>query len=157
MLVIRLQRTGRKGSAQFRIVVQDKRRTPKSGKVVQLLGNYDPHTKELKLDNEKAELFLKNGAQPSKRVTSLLLQAKVKLPKWVIKKAPLKKKQIKFPEKRRSTRPAEAKEALVDEVKPVESEQPAVVEEVPVTEDKAAEVEQSQAVVKKEESTPAEE
>ena len=131
MLVIRLQRTGRKGSAQFRIVVQDKRRTPKSGKVVQLLGNYDPHTKELKLDNEKAELFLKNGAQPSERVTRLLVQAKVKLPKWVITKAPLKKKQIKFPEKRRSTMPEEAKEAPVSEDKTVEPEQPeAVVEEV---------------------------
>lgn len=44
MLVIRLQRTGRKGHAQFRVVVQDSRRTPSSGRVVALLGSYNPHS-----------------------------------------------------------------------------------------------------------------
>ncbi len=45
MLAIRMQRTGRKGSAQFRVVVQDSRKTPTSGNIVALVGNYDPHAK----------------------------------------------------------------------------------------------------------------
>ena len=79
MLVIRLQRTGRKKLANFRIVVQDSRRTPSSGKVAAYLGSYDPHTKKLILDKEKVEFYLKNGAQPSERVVSLLQNEKIAL------------------------------------------------------------------------------
>ena len=68
MLVIRMQRTGRKGHAQFRVVVQDSRRTPTSGRVVAALGHYNPHTKETSLNKEKATQYLNNGAQPSDRV-----------------------------------------------------------------------------------------
>ena len=55
MLVIRLQRTGRKGHAQFRVVVQDSRRTPSSGKIVAALGHYNPHNKEIVVNKEKAK------------------------------------------------------------------------------------------------------
>ena len=72
MLVIRLQRTGRKGHAQFRVVVQDSRRTPTSGKVVALLGTYNPHSKAVVLNKERAQHFLDHGAQPSDRVVVLL-------------------------------------------------------------------------------------
>ena len=65
MLVIRMQRTGRKGHAQFRVVVQDSRRTPTSGRIVAALGNFDPHTKTANLDKEKASFYLEHGAQPS--------------------------------------------------------------------------------------------
>ncbi|GAC1391436.1 MAG: 30S ribosomal protein S16 [Candidatus Saccharimonadales bacterium] len=84
MLAIRMQRTGRKGHAQFRVVVQDAHRTPSSGRVVTSLGHYDPHTKVVVLEKEKAELFLKNGARPSERVARLLLAEGIKLPKWVV-------------------------------------------------------------------------
>jgi small subunit ribosomal protein S16 len=106
MLVIRLQRTGRKGHAQFRVVVQDSRRTPTSGKIVASLGSYNPHTKTSTLDKEKAATYLNNGAQPSERVVRLLTAEGVKLPKWV--KAPAKKASaIKNLEKLRRNRPAE--------------------------------------------------
>ena len=72
MLVIRLQRTGRKGHAQFRVVVQDSRRTPTSGKIVAQVGTYDPHTKTLNLDKERAQHYLDHGAQPSDRVALIL-------------------------------------------------------------------------------------
>ena len=61
MLAIRMQRTGRKGHAMFRIVVQESRYTPKSGKVVAQLGSYDPHTKAVSVVKDKAEFYLKNG------------------------------------------------------------------------------------------------
>src|SRR5690606_13317112 len=83
MLVIRMQRTGRKGHAQFRVVVQDSRRTPTSGKIVALLGHFNPHTKETSLDKEKASFYLEHGAQPSERVVRLLKSQGIKLPSWV--------------------------------------------------------------------------
>lgn len=104
MLAIRMQRTGRKGHAMFRVIVQDSRRTPTSGKVVAYLGSYDPHTKSVVLDKEKAGSYLKNGAQPSGRAALLLKSEGVKLPAWV--KLPAKSKgEVRNPDKRRSTRP----------------------------------------------------
>jgi small subunit ribosomal protein S16 len=116
MLVIRLQRTGRKGHAQFRVVVQDSRRTPTSGKVVAQVGTYDPHGKAINLNKERAQAYLDHGAQPSPRVVSLLKSEGVKLPSWVTK-ADKKKSAIRNPEKLRRNRPAEPKaaEAPADE------------------------------------------
>ena len=110
MLVIRMQRTGRRGHAQFRVVVQDSRRTPTSGKIVAALGHFNPHTKETSLDKEKAAFYLEHGAQPSDRVVRLLQAEGVKLPKWVAVEA---KKQgtLRNPEKLRKNRPADAEPA----------------------------------------------
>ena len=114
MLTIRMQRTGRKGHAMFRVVVQDSRVTPTSGKVVALLGSYDPHAKTTTLDKEKAATFLKNGAQPSDRAARLLKSEGVKLPKWV--EIDTKKTgKLKNAEKLRKNRPAEPKEEAAAE------------------------------------------
>ena len=83
MLAIRMQRTGRKGLPHYRVVVQDSRRTPSSGRVVSSLGSYDPHTKELILNKEESQKYLNNGAQPSDRVAYLFKNNGVKLPSWV--------------------------------------------------------------------------
>lgn len=120
MLVIRLQRTGRKGHAMFRIVVQDSRRTPQSGKVIDRLGSYDPHAKKVILDKEKAQKFLDNGAQPSERAVTLLEKEGIKMPKWVVSKDK-KERATRNPEKRRSTTPKEEAPAEVEEVKAEES------------------------------------
>ena len=109
MLVIRLQRTGRKGHAQFRVVVQDSRRTPTSGKIVAQVGTYDPHTKTLNLDKERAQHYLNHGAQPSDRVVLILKKEGVKLPTWV--NDPAKKAgKLRNPEKLRRNKPEEPKE-----------------------------------------------
>lgn len=108
MLAIRMQRTGRKGHAMFRVVVQDARRTPTSGKVVAALGSYDPHAKTIILDKEKASFYLEHGAQPSDRVARLLKAEGVKLPGWA-KLESGKKGAVRNAEKRRSTRPEEPK------------------------------------------------
>lgn len=142
MLVIRMQRTGRKGHAQFRVVVQDSRRTPTSGRVVAALGHFNPHTKETSLDKEKASFYLEHGAQPSERVVRLLKAEGVKLPKWVTLPAG-KQRTVKNTDKLRKNRlvedaapevPATAEAA---EETPAETEQPA--EEVAVTEEKPTE------------------
>ena len=106
MLTIRMQRTGRSGTAMFRVVVQDSRQTPTSGKVVALLGNYNPHTKSLSVDKEKAAFYVEHGAQPSPRVARLLQAEGLKLPEWV-KVASSKQGKLRNPEKLRRNRPAE--------------------------------------------------
>src|ERR1700728_4369022 len=83
MLAIRMQRSGRKGHAMFRVVVQDARRTPTSGKLVAQLGSYDPHAKIIIVDVKKAQFYLDHGAQPSERVARLLKAEGIKLPNWV--------------------------------------------------------------------------
>lgn len=136
MLAIRMQRVGRKGHAQFRVIVQDSRFSPSGGKVVAYVGSYDPHTKAATLDSEKIGSYLDNGAQPSDRVVNLLKKEGVKLPKWATPAAP-KKGAIRNPEKLKKNRPPEEKsqpktaaepEAEVPEETPTE-EAPAAVQE----------------------------
>ncbi|MET0779860.1 MAG: 30S ribosomal protein S16 [Candidatus Saccharimonadales bacterium] len=115
MLAIRMQRTGRKGHAMFRVVVQESRVTPTSGKVVALLGSYDPHAKTTTLDKDKAATFLSNGAQPSDRVVSLFQKEGVKLPDWVTVNT-AKAGKLRHAEKLRKNQPKE--EAPVAEAAP---------------------------------------
>ena len=135
MLVIRLQRTGRKGHAQFRVVVQDSRRTPTSGKVVAQVGTYDPHSKVININKERAQHYLDHGAQPSPRVVTILKAEGVKLPNWV-KVADKKEGKIRNVEKLRRNRP---EEPAVEEA-PAESEAPAE-EAAPAAEEAPAEAE----------------
>lgn len=121
MLVIRLQRTGRKGHAQFRVVVQDSRRTPTSGRIVALLGSYNPHTKTAVLDKEKAALYLSNGAQPSDRVVRLLQAEKVALPAWV-KLPTTKEGKLRNADKLRKNQPKEEPAPEAEEVVTEEKE-----------------------------------
>lgn len=121
-----MQRTGRKGHAMFRVVVQDSRVTPTSGKVVALLGSYDPHTKTANLDKEKAATYLQNGAHPSDRVALLFQREGIELPKWVSINTN-KSGKIKNPEKLRKNRPAEPEAAAEEAPSEAEAatEQPA--------------------------------
>lgn len=124
MLAIRLQRTGRSGHAQFRVIVQDSRRSPKSGNIVHLLGSYNPHTKVTTIDKEKAAFYLEHGAQPSGRVAMLLKNEGVKLPKWVAA-GTTKQSAVRNPGKRRSTRPAETEAPEAAENTDTPAEEPA--------------------------------
>jgi small subunit ribosomal protein S16 len=140
-----MQRTGRSGHAQFRIVVQDTRQTPTSGRVIAALGHYDPHTKAIKLDLDKTKFYLSNGAHPSQRMAVLLKKEGVKLPAWVELRAKKSKKAIKHIDKLRKNRPAGEAPAA----KPAEAEVSA--EELEMVEAPAAE--ESAEETKPEEST----
>src|SRR5258708_11227869 len=107
MLTIRMQRTGRSGHAMFRMVVQDARVTPTSGKVVAYLGSYDPHAKTVIVDKEKAAFYLEHGAQPSLRTARLLKTEGVKLPEWV-SLGEAKQGQLRNPTKLRKHQPKAA-------------------------------------------------
>lgn len=114
MLAIRMQRTGRKGHAMFRLVVQESRLTPTSGKVVVTLGSYDPHAKVATIDKEKAAFYLGNGAQPSDRAARLLQTEGVELPSWV-KISSEKKRTIRNADKLRKNQPKEEAAESADE------------------------------------------
>ncbi|MDY5365816.1 MAG: 30S ribosomal protein S16, partial [Eubacteriales bacterium] len=66
MLKIRLRRMGAKKAPFYRIVVADSR-SPRDGAFVEEIGYYNPTSDpaELKVDNEKAAQWIKNGAQPT--------------------------------------------------------------------------------------------
>ena len=125
MLAIRMQRTGRKGHSQFRLVVQDSRVAPSSGRVVAYLGSYNPHSKAAALDKDKAQDYLKNGARPSERVARLLKSEGVELPKWVNLSEP-KSRTIRNQDKLRRNRPAEP---VVEVETPAEAESAEPAEE----------------------------
>ena len=73
MLEIRLRRMGAKKAPFYRIIVADSR-APRDGTFVEEIGYYNPLTDpaELKVDNERAAHWLKNGAQPTDTVRALL-------------------------------------------------------------------------------------
>ena len=73
MLKIRLRRMGAKKAPFYRIVVADSR-APRDSAFVEEIGYYNPLTEpaEIKIDNERAAEWLKNGAQPTDTVRVLL-------------------------------------------------------------------------------------
>ena len=154
MLAIRLQRTGRSGHAQFRMIVQDSRFSPTRGRVVAYLGSYDPHTKTTTIDGEKASQYLSKGAQPSDRVARLMKKEGIKLPNWVKLEEP-QKGATRNPAKRRSTRPPEPKApepAVIAEETPAE----APVEAVDAAPEPSAEEAAPETEAPAEEPAPAE-
>lgn len=120
MLAIRMQRNGRTHYPTYRIVVQEAQRHPLSGRVVAEVGNYNPATKALTLDKEAVEKYLKNGAQPSTRVTFILKKNGVKMPAWV-KEAPKKSIKAKHADKLRKNQPKEEAPAEAPVEAPVET------------------------------------
>ncbi len=70
---MRLTRLGDKKSPFYRIVVIDSRKARDDG-YIEKVGHYDPKTKELVLDAEKAKKWLANGVQPTDTVKTLLVK-----------------------------------------------------------------------------------
>jgi small subunit ribosomal protein S16 len=74
MLRIRFFRKGRKKQPFFKIVVTDINNPPSSGRFVEEVGFYNPHTKECKIEKEKITYWMEKGAQPSDVVWNLLIK-----------------------------------------------------------------------------------
>ena len=73
MISMRLMRFGAKSKPAYRIVVIDSNK-PRESKAKDFLGSYNPlkDPVEITIDLDKANSWLKKGAQPSKTVQSLL-------------------------------------------------------------------------------------
>ena len=78
MVKIRLRRMGAKKAPYYRIVVADAR-SPRDGRCIEEIGTYNPLTNPatITVDAEKAQTWIKNGAQPTDTVRSLLKNAGV--------------------------------------------------------------------------------
>ncbi len=70
---IRLKRVGMKKMPSYRVVVADAR-SPRDGRIIENVGWYNPMTNPstINIDEEKVLNWLKNGAQPTESVVSLL-------------------------------------------------------------------------------------
>lgn len=73
MVKIRLRRVGAKKAPFYQIIVADSK-SPRDGKYIEQIGTYDPMKKpsEIKLDKEKVEYWIKNGARPTDVVSKLI-------------------------------------------------------------------------------------
>ncbi len=136
MLKIRLRRTGRKGAPFYRVVVAEHTARP-TGKYVDLVGHFDPKTKELNLNKEQIKHWLDNGAQPTNRVAKILVGAGVehKLVQVHIKP----ERATKNPEKYGEAEQAPASDAPAEETAPEAEAPDAPAEEAPAPEEKPAE------------------
>ena len=124
MLMIRLQRIGKRGQAYFRVVVIEHTSRPK-GEFLELLGTYNPHQKEFKVKKDRIDYWVSKGAKPSPTVNNLMVNYKVwdkpKVQSWKPKKGKAQNEKGKV-----ETKPETAK---AEELKPEE----------PKTEEKAPE------------------
>jgi len=77
MLMIRLQRVGRRHDPSYRIVVTEKESGPKAGKNVEEVGHYDARLekgKDLQVNAERVKYWLSVGAQASGTLHNLLVR-----------------------------------------------------------------------------------
>jgi len=76
MVKIRLRRMGAKKRPFYRIVVADSR-SPRDGRSIEEIGTYNPLTDppEVTVKADRAQEWIKNGAQPTETVRALLKKA----------------------------------------------------------------------------------
>jgi small subunit ribosomal protein S16 len=76
--MIRLQRVGRKHEPVFRLVLTDSKNGPKSGKFLEILGNFDARRGEkAEFKTERVKYWMGNGAKLSDTVHNILVERKV--------------------------------------------------------------------------------
>ena len=78
MVKIRLKRMGAKKAPFYRVVVADSR-YPRDGRFIEEIGTYDPTVEPaaVKIDAEKANKWIANGAQPTETVAALLKKCNI--------------------------------------------------------------------------------
>lgn len=146
--MIRFQRTGRTNDPAFRIVILERERAAKAGNIVELLGTYNPHSKELTLDGEKVKAWIAKGAQPTDSIHNLLVNKGIIAGKKVNvlpKKSP-QKSEAKIAEEAAAAKAAEeaaqaAKAAAEAPAEEPAAEAPAETPEAPTETEVAAEAE----------------
>lgn len=109
MLTIRLSRVGKKKKPMYRLIISEKAKDP-YGRALEILGSYNPYSKELLVKADRVKHWLSKGSQMSATVNNLLVEKKIIEGKKVV-----------------ASKPGEKKE---EEVKEVKKEEPK--EEVPV-------------------------
>lgn len=144
MLKIRFLRLGKKHQPLFRIVVTDKKNPPQGGRFIEILGFYNPLTKEKKINKERVGYWMKVGAEPSDTVFNLLVKEKIITGKKrnvvKISKNRMAKMNEKKQEEEKKKEEAKQKEQAAMAAATVAPEKPAE----PVEEQKPTEIKQEE-------------
>jgi small subunit ribosomal protein S16 len=130
MLMIRLQRVGRKHEPTFRVVLTDSKNSTKSGRFQEVLGSYDPRKKTEVFEGDRIKEWMGKGAKLSGTVHNLLVSHKVIEGK---KKNVLPYKKPFKSEAKLAAEKADADAKVAKEAADKAAEEK-VVEEVPVAE-----------------------
>jgi len=77
MIIVRLQRVGRKNDPSFRVIVVDSKRAAKTGNYLEMVGSYDPRTDRVELKGERIKHWMKEGAKVSDTLHNLLVSQKI--------------------------------------------------------------------------------
>ncbi len=77
MIIIRLQRIGRKNDPSFRVIVTDSKRAAKTGNYLEMVGSYDPRTDRVALNAERIKHWMSEGAKVSDTLHNLLVSQKI--------------------------------------------------------------------------------
>jgi small subunit ribosomal protein S16 len=114
---IRLRRTGKRNAPAHRIVVADAR-SPRDGRFIEIIGTYDPRNKIEKIDMERAEYWVSQGAQVSETVGAIMHRAKNDISLYdrkLERDAEEAKKRAEEEAKRKAEAEAEAKKKAEEE------------------------------------------
>lgn len=76
MLAIKLSKVGKTNKKMFRLIISEKGRDP-YGRVLEILGSYNPYSKELQVKGERVNYWLEKGAQMTASVNNLLVGNKI--------------------------------------------------------------------------------
>ncbi|MFA6551168.1 MAG: 30S ribosomal protein S16 [Patescibacteria group bacterium] len=116
MLKIRLARIGKKKQPYYRLIISEQTRDT-YGRVLEILGSYNPRSKQLELKTDKIKHWISLGAQASDTVHNLLVSNKIITAKKInishlkaSKKAEIAKKEQ---EKKEKTEPKPVEAAPV--------------------------------------------
>lgn len=159
MLMMRLQRVGRKNNPAYRVVIVDKRTSTKSNKIVDLIGNYNPKLGQINLDGDKAKQWLAQGVQASDTVHNMLVSKKIidaKKRNSLPRKSPIID-EAKVKAEAEVKAKAEAAALAAIEAEKVAAEAAALAAAAPVVEETPAEAPAAETPVVAETETPADE
>ena len=125
MLVIKLRPIGKKGQHSFRVVVQEKR-SKLQGAFTDDLGWFNPHTNQIKINQERLKYWVGNGAQPTESMQKVVKNAKdsSEVQTFVGRTRAKKKKSEKLAEKNPPQVAAEVPAADTSEAEPAPSAEP---------------------------------
>lgn len=134
MLTIRLSQVGKKNKKMFRLIVSEKTKDP-FGDSLEILGSYNPHSKDLQVKADRVKHWIENGAELSPTVHNLLVEKKVIAGKKVTSSSISKKRNEKITKKQEDVKKAAADKAA----KAAAAEEAAKAAEAPAEEPVAEE------------------
>lgn len=136
MLTIRLSQVGKKNKKMFRLVISEKARDP-FGKALEILGSYNPYSKELQAKNDRIQHWIEKGATLSPTVNNLFIsQGLIKGEKAKTVKI-TKRRQEKISKKKEDDKKAAEAKAAAEAAAKEAAAQPAPAEEASETPEKS--------------------